>query len=121
MQLVAQEVLLVCMNDCGEATFVWRVQRGSGEQSEDDLRPGRSRALFFSADGQLTLDLIVCSSPDSLLVSITRHAKHTFRVRDHLAYLRSRIAQEVLLVCMNDCGEATFQLVIERPRRPREE
>jgi hypothetical protein len=31
----------VCMNDCGEATFVWRVQRGSGEQSEDDLRPGR--------------------------------------------------------------------------------
>lgn len=29
------------MNDCGETTSVRRVQRGSREQSEDELRPGR--------------------------------------------------------------------------------
>lgn len=38
---ISQELLLVCLNDGGETTSVRRVQSGSGEQSEDELRPGR--------------------------------------------------------------------------------
>jgi hypothetical protein len=38
--------------------------------------------------------------------------EHTFRVRDHLAYLRSRIAQEVLLVCFSADGQLTLDLIV---------